>query len=147
MTPTALARCLPLALACALVAPACSSSKSTSTPTAPAERADPVDVGLESRSDATPAERAERQTAYLTERLGLREEQADDVREIALASAEERARLREAGGGDRRATMQAMRRIQQDQDAKLRAVLDDGQYDEYEEVQAEVRAQMRERRG
>ena len=125
---------------------ACSSPKST--PTAPAEappREAAAAMGMDRGSRASPTERADRQTAYLTERLSLRSDQVDPVRDIALEYAKRGAELRQRSQGDRRAMMQGMRELQSQQDAAYKSVLDATQYAELQEVREEVRDAMRDR--
>ena len=102
-------------------------------------------MGTDRGSRATPTERADRQTVYLTERLSLRSDQVDPVRNIALEYAERGAELRQRAQGDRRAMLQGMRELQSRQDAAYQSVLDDAQYDELQEVRKEVRDAMRDR--
>ena len=102
-------------------------------------------MGVSPDDRATPAERADRQTLYLTERLSLRDDQVAPVRAVALEYAERQAALRQEPRGDRRERMQAMRALSQEQDGAYRAILDDAQYTELQAVREEVRAQMRER--
>ena len=127
----------------------CSGSKATSQ-VAPSEAtAAPADaaraMGVDPNDRATPEERADRQTMYLTERLDLREDQVAPVRAIALEYAKRQVALREDSRGDRRATMQGMRALMQEQDAAYEGVLDETQYAELQEVKAEVREKMRDR--
>ena len=128
----------------------CSGSKATSqvapaeatqTPAPPADAARAMGVDPDDR--ATPEERADRQTVYLTERLGLREDQVAPVRAIALEYTGRQAALRKESRGDRRAMMQGMRALMEEQDAAYEGVLDETQYAELQEVKAEVREKMR----
>lgn len=123
------------------LAPACSAQQ----PAADTTEAGDIDaMAYGEREASTPEERAERQTAYLTERLSLSEEQIPQVRAIALDYAERTGGLR-ADGGDRRARMQAARAMQAEQKAELLAVLDDEQDEELEAVYDELRERMRQR--
>lgn len=140
-----------IALGIVLLA-SCSGSKATSQ-TAPAEAtqapaagADPaLGMGLDPGERVTPEERADRQTTYLTERLGLREEQVAPVRAVALEYAERQASLYDTHRGDRRAMLRGMRALGQEQDAAYRGILDEAQYGELQEVRQEIRGQVRER--
>ena len=118
-------------------------AEATQAPTPPTDAARAM--GLDPADRATPEERADRQTMYLTERLGLREDQIAPVRAIALEYAERQVALREESRGDRRATMQGMRTLMREQDAAYEGVLDETQYAELQEVKAELREKMRER--
>lgn len=139
------------ALAIALLT-ACSGTRGT-TQTVPSEAtqvpAADTDaaraMGLDPADRATPTERADRQTMFLTERLSLREDQIPAVREVALEYAERQQALRNDKRGDRRAMMQGMRALSQEQDAAYEAILDGDQYAGLQEVRREVREKVRER--
>ena len=131
--------------AIALATPACSGQKDTAQ-TSPADASGPgIDaMAYGEREAATPAERARRQTAFLTERLALSDEQIPRVEAITLDYAERTAELR-AAPGDRRAKLRSARDLQDAQKAELKTVLDDRQDAELDAVYAELREAMRER--
>lgn len=131
--------------AIALATPACSGQKDTAqTPTTDTSGRAIDAMAYGEREAATPAERAERQTAFLTERLALSAEQIPQVEAITLDYAQRMAELREAPG-DRRSKMRSARDLQNGQKAELKTVLDDQQDAELDAVYAELRDAMRER--
>lgn len=82
---------------------------------------------------ASPEERAARQTAHMTEALGLSPEQAEEVGAInrKYAAKAQEARKDAASREDRHG---AMREMMGQRDEELRAVLDDEQYARLQEM-------------
>lgn len=96
------------------------------------------------RQQGTPEEIAERQTAQMTENLGLNEEQAVLVREINLANAIKVKQAREKNQGNPEQMRAAMMALRAERNEHLKAVLTKKQFRKLEAMQAQ---QMEERRG
>ena len=125
---------------------ACTSSKDVAAPGPSPTPVSAREMGMDPNDRATPEERANRQTLFLTERLDLREDQIPAVREVALTYAERQSEVRSDAGGDRRATMQQMRALFTEQAAAYREIFDDAQDETFDELMEEVREKMREQR-
>jgi periplasmic protein CpxP/Spy len=93
------------------------------------------------REQASPEERAERQTKMMTEQLSLTADQTAKVKPIILARINEQSTLREKmqGGGDREAMMGEFRKLNEKYNTQLKAVLTAEQYTKYEANQGQMR--------
>lgn len=93
------------------------------------------------QGQASPEERAERQTQMLTEQLSLTADQTAKVKPIILARINEQSTLRQKmqESGDRQAMMGEFRKLNEKYNAQLKAVLTAEQYTKYEANQAQMR--------
>ena len=90
-----------------------------------------------------PAERAEQQTAQMTEQLALSEAQAGKVKEINLKYANKMKEARDQAAGDWSAMRETMTALRGEQDKELQTVLTKDQWTKW----AEFREQQRANRG
>lgn len=127
-----------------ILAVGCGSSRDTTTYVVPAaEKSYPAERGDR-------AERRARLEANLDEtvrRLGLNATQEKQFRDINRRFAERLGDARAQGGGDRRAMMQAARRLNEERDQEINAILSEKQRAIYADIKAERRARMESRRG
>jgi periplasmic protein CpxP/Spy len=91
------------------------------------------------QGQATPEERAERQTKMMTEALGLTADQTSKLKPIILARATEQSTLREKMQGDREAMMGEFRKLNEKYNAQIKTVLTAEQYAKYEANQSQMR--------
>ena len=91
----------------------------------------------------SPEQRAEQQTASMTEQLSLSEAQSTKVGEINLKYAQKMKELRDKADGDREAMRSAMGAIRQEQDAELQTVLTQEQWTKWDAYRQEQRANWR----
>ena len=97
-----------------------------------------------SMQQRTPEERATNQTQRMTKRLGLTPEQKGRVYEINLFYARDNDHAKTMQPGpDKRAEKQAIGR---DKDADMKAALTGDQYQKYQQMVAEQKEKMRERK-
>jgi fatty acid-binding protein DegV len=88
-----------------------------------------------------PAQRAERMTGMLKNKLNLSDDQSAKVKAIFVARAAQVDSLKAKNPGDRKANHQAFKALKQDTDKQLQAVLTADQQKTY----SELKAQMKER--
>ncbi len=86
-----------------------------------------------------PEQRAEQQTAQMTEKLSLSEAQAAKVKEINLKYAKQGQEAREKADGDWEAMRGTMTAIRQEQDKELQTVMTQEQWDQWVKVREEFR--------
>ena len=91
------------------------------------------------QGQATPEERAERQTSMMTEQLGLSADQVTKLKPILLARVTEQSSLREKMQGDREAMIGEFRKLNEKYNAQIKAVLTAEQYAKYEANQGQMR--------
>lgn len=78
-----------------------------------------------------PEQRANQQTATMTEQLSLSDAQSAKVKEVNLKYANKMKDAREKAAGDREAMRGAMTSIRQEQDAELQTVLTEEQWKQW----------------
>jgi len=86
-----------------------------------------------------PKERAKKSTEQMSERLGLTEDQTKKVEVINLDAADKMSDAFAAASGDREAMRAVMTDINKEKDKKLKAVLTEDQWKEYEKMVTEQR--------
>jgi Spy/CpxP family protein refolding chaperone len=92
------------------------------------------------QGQATPEERAERQTKMMTEQLVLTADQTTKIKPIILARATEQSALRQKmQGGDREAMMGEYRKLNEKYNVQIKAILTAEQYTKYEANQSQMR--------
>jgi hypothetical protein len=87
-----------------------------------------------------PAERAEKQTAQMTEKLSLSDAQAGKVKEINLKYADKMKAAREEADGDWSSMREKMGAMRADQDKELQTVLTEEQWVQWDRYRTEQRA-------
>ncbi len=87
-----------------------------------------------------PEQRAEQQTAQMTEQLALSEAQAGKVQEINLKYAKQAQEAREQADGDREAMRDKMTTMRQEQDKELQTVMTQEQWQKWAAFREEQRA-------
>jgi len=87
-----------------------------------------------------PEQRAEQQTAQMTEKLALSEAQAAKVKEINLKYAKQAQEAREKADGDWEAMRGTMTAMRQEQDKELQTVMTQEQWDQWTKVREEFRS-------
>jgi periplasmic protein CpxP/Spy len=98
--------------------------------------------------NASPEDRAEKQTATMKEKLSLSEKQAEKVKAINLKYANKMKETRDANTeGDWTAMRETMGKIRQEQDAELKTVLTTEQFETWNKYQEEQRSQRGQRGG
>jgi len=97
------------------------------------------------RKMPTPEERAERTAAQLTKKLNLTEDQKAKVKTIFLDQATAMVKMREESKGDREGMMAKMKTINEANDVKINAILNDDQKKAFAEWQAERKENMKKR--
>ena len=97
------------------------------------------------RKMPSPEERAERTAAQLTKKLSLTEDQKAKVKTIFLDQAVTMAKMREESKGDREGMMAKMKGINDANDVKINALLNDDQKKAFAEWQTERRENMKKR--
>ncbi|MFN0014691.1 MAG: DUF4890 domain-containing protein [Saprospiraceae bacterium] len=86
-----------------------------------------------------PEQRAEQQTAQMTEKLALSEAQAAKVKEINLKYAQKGQEAREKADGDREAMREIILAIRQEQDKELQTMLTQEQWETWVKAREEMR--------
>lgn len=99
-------------------------------------------LAQEGRMRATPEQRAQKQTARLTDALKLTPDQQKQVYDANLKAAQQMKPMQDATEADRK----AFREAQQQKEASFKTILTADQYTEYLKLKDEMRAKMRERR-
>lgn len=99
------------------------------------------------RKMPSPEERAERNTAQLTKKLNLTTDQQAKVKAIYLDQAAAMTKARTESKGDREGMMAKMKTMNEENDAKINALLTDDQKKAYSEWQTERRENMKNRGG
>jgi protein CpxP len=94
----------------------------------------------------SPEQQAQNQTQRLTKELNLSAEQETKVQQLMQAQRQEVQTAIQSAGGDRKAMGQAMRAGRDKFDGQLKTVLTPDQYTKYQQLMAQRREQMRERR-
>lgn len=89
--------------------------------------------------NADPEQRANQQTALMTEKLSLSEAQSAKVKEVNLKYANKLKEAREKAGGDREAMRATVGTIRQEQDAELQTVLTEEQWKQWVAYREESR--------
>ncbi|UKJ05785.1 hypothetical protein [Solitalea lacus] len=97
------------------------------------------------RQPRSAEERASMQTQQLTKKLALTDDQQKKVHEINLSSAKKVDELREANAGDRAAMMEGMKKINEEKETALKAVLTEKQWADYEVLKKERMEKMKSR--
>jgi protein CpxP len=120
-----------------------SAAQAQTTPTAPAQTAPMNGRGGAMRS---PEQQAEAQAQRLAKELNLTAEQQAKVQHLMAAQRQETQTAIQGAGGNRRAMGQAMRAGRDKFNGQLQAVLTPDQYTKYQQMLAERRAKMQERR-
>ncbi|WP_133299841.1 DUF4890 domain-containing protein [Larkinella punicea] len=93
----------------------------------------------------TPEERATRMTARMKEKLNLSAEQETPVAAINLKYAKQNQVLIETGGRNLRTARQAQA-VMKKKDEELKKILNADQYQQYQAIKEEMRAELKERR-
>ena len=88
-----------------------------------------------------PAERAERQTLLMQEKLSLSGKQLEKVRDINQRYAVKQADAWKQAAGDREAVREAMGVLREDKNSELKKVLTTEQFQQYEALEQEMRNQ------
>ncbi len=94
-----------------------------------------------------PAQRAEQQTAQMTEQLALSEAQAGKVKEINLKYANKMKAARDEAAGDWSGMRETMGAIRNEQDAELQTVVTKEQWAKWSEYREQQRANRGNRTG
>ncbi len=94
-----------------------------------------------------PNERAKRSTEQMTERLSLTEDQTKKVEAINQEAADKVTEVFASASGDREAMRAVMMDINKEKDKKLKAVLNEDQWKEYEKMVEEQRQRRSEGNG
>ncbi len=95
---------------------------------------------------STPEERAKQQTDMMTEKLSLSEKQAVKVGEINLKYAQKMADARkEVQDDDWTAMRETMTKMREEQNGELKGVMTAAQFENWQKIQEEQRAQRRNR--
>ena len=120
-----------------------SAAQAQTTPAAPAQTAPLNGRGGAMRS---PEQQAEAQAQRLAKELNLTADQQAKVQQLMAAQRQETQTAIQNAGGNRRAMGQAMRAGRDKFNGQLQAVLTPDQYTKYQQMLAERRAKMQERR-
>lgn len=88
-----------------------------------------------------PAERAERQTLLMQEKLSLSGKQLEKVRDINDRYAVKQADAWKLAAGDREAVREAMVALREEKNGELKKVLTTEQFQQYEALEQEMRNQ------
>ena len=120
-----------------------SAAQAQTTPTAPAQTAPLNGRGGAMRS---PEQQAEAQAQRLAKELNLTADQQAKVQQLMAAQRQETQTAIQGAGGNRRAMGQAMRAGRDKFNGQLQTVLTPDQYTKYQQMLAERRAKMQERR-
>lgn len=91
--------------------------------------------------DFNPEDMAKRQTEELKKACDLDETQETKVYDLNLKSAKEMSEMRKDGGGDREAMREKMGEMRKTQNAEMKKILSDDQYEKYEKYLEERRKQ------
>ena len=94
----------------------------------------------------SPEQQSQNQTQRLTKALNLSTDQEAKVQQLMLAQRQEVQTAIQSAGGDRKAMGQAMRAGRDKFEGQLKTVLTPDQYTKYQQLMAQRRDQMRERR-
>lgn len=86
---------------------------------------------------STPAQKADKQTAVLTEKLSLSQDQAEKIKAINLKYAEQHKSLREQSKAEKEKDRSAMKKLHEQQRTEINAVLNKDQQAGFEKLQAE----------
>ncbi len=87
--------------------------------------------------DFDPAQKAEKQTTMMTEKLSLSADQAAKVKDINLKYAEKRKAMKGESKEDRQKNKAAFQQLRTDQQAEINKVLNKDQQAQWEKIQAE----------
>jgi len=120
-----------------------SAAQAQTTPTAPAQTAPLNGRGGAMRS---PEQQAEAQAQRLAKELNLTADQQAKVQQLMAAQRQETQTAIQGAGSNRRAMGQAMRAGRDKFNGQLQTVLTPDQYTKYQQMLAERRAKMQERR-
>jgi protein CpxP len=116
-------------------------AQAQTAPAAPAQTAP-----QSGRSLRSPEQQAEGQAQRLAKELNLTADQQTKVQQLMAAQRQETQTAIQNAGGDRRAMGQAMRAGRDKFNGQLKTVLSADQYTKYQQIMAERRAKMQERR-
>lgn len=94
-----------------------------------------------------PEQMAKRQTERLDERLELTKDQEEKVYALNLDTGKKMQKMRESNDGDFEGMREQMLELRNKQNAKMKDILTDKQWKEYEKYQEERRERMRDGRG
>lgn len=92
----------------------------------------------------------DRQMDQMKENLDLSDDQEEQIREILAEGSDRMQKAREEmrdGGGDFEAMRETMQIMREEQDSKIKAILSEEQWGEYEAMQEEMRANRGNRMG
>jgi len=131
-----------LALLAAL-ALAAATAQAQTTPPPPPPAAPPLNNPNAGR---TPEQQAQNQAIRLAKELALTPEQQTQVQQLMSAQRQETQTAIQKAGGNRRAMGQAMRAGRDKFEGQLKAVLTPAQYTKYQQLMAQRREMVRERR-
>ncbi|WEK18329.1 MAG: hypothetical protein P0Y49_16175 [Candidatus Pedobacter colombiensis] len=95
------------------------------------------------RKMPTPEERAEKGAAQLTKKLNLSDDQTSKVKAILLDQAKSMNKVREESKGDREGMMAKVKTINEENDVKINALLNDDQKKAYVAYKEERMKNMR----
>lgn len=99
------------------------------------------------RKMQSPEERAQKSAEHLTKKLNLSEDQKAKVTAIFLDQAATMKKVREEGKGDRDAMMAKMKAVNEENDVKINALLNDDQKKAFAEWKTERAENMKKRMG
>lgn len=97
-------------------------------------------------ANITPEQRAERQTAMMTKRLGLSPDQVEKVKAINLKHAQDAQAVRDARKDEKGAQPGAMKDMKAEKDAELKAVLTPEQFTTWTQMEANMQERRQQRR-
>ena len=104
-------------------------------------------LNLSASAQEEGGEKGEKFTAKMIEELSLTDEQAEKVKEINQETLQLLKDVRAKEYPTKKEKMEAAKAVRKSQDEKLKAVLDDTQWEKYKEMRKEARAKMKQRRG
>jgi protein CpxP len=117
------------------------------TPTPPANaQASPATPLTDRGALNSPEQQAQNQANLLAKELSLTPEQQTRVQQAFTASRQERQATLQKAGGNRRAMAQAMRADRDKLETQLKGILTPDQFTKYQQLIAQRRGQIRERR-
>jgi Spy/CpxP family protein refolding chaperone len=114
--------------------------------TTPATQAQTAPLNGRGGAMRSPEQQAEAQAQRLAKELNLTADQQTKVQQLMAAQRQETQTAIQNAGGNRRAMGQAMRAGRDKFNGQLQAVLTPDQYTKYQQIMAERRAKMQERR-
>ena len=112
----------------------------------PPAAAAPTAPAADRPAQHSPEQQSQNQTQRLAKELNLSAEQQTQVQQLMLAQRQEVQTAIQSAGGDRKAMGQAMRAGRDKFDGQLKTVLTPDQYTKYQQLMAQRRDQLRQRR-